>query len=150
MYYLFYLKKLKDEEPHARTIWFLGIFFSYWVFCAIDLFLLFFFLYSISLEFALAICFLGVLLFYWIYSKNGRGKFVVEERKLLIRGSFCLSVIWAILFFVITVTMFLSLAFMRMMNYIKIVGRERLNRVRFLPVGLSVRNPIGIQYRDVY
>ena len=53
-----------------------------------------------------------MLLFYWIYSKNGRGKFVVEERKLLIRGSFCLSVIWAILFFVITVTMFLSLAFM--------------------------------------
>ena len=47
-----------------------------------------------------------------VYSKNGRGKFVVEERKLLIRGSFCLSVIWAILFFVITVTMFLSLAFM--------------------------------------
>ena len=41
-----------------------------------------------------------------------KGKFVVEERKLLIRGSFCLSVIWAILFFVITVTMFLSLAFM--------------------------------------
>lgn len=58
MYYLFYLKKLKDEEPHARTIWFLGIFFSYWVFCAIDLFLLFFFLYSISLELALTIFFL--------------------------------------------------------------------------------------------
>mgnify|MGYP001523282678 CR=1 FL=1 len=98
MYYLFYLKKLKDEEPHARTIWFLGIFFSYWVFCAIDLFLLFFFLY-------------------WIYSKNGRGKFVVEERKPLIRGSFRLSVIWAIFFFVITVTMFLSSAFMREYMY---------------------------------
>ena len=114
MYYLFYLKKLKDEEPHARTIWFLGIFFSYWVFCAIDLFLLFFFLYSISLELALTIFFLGVLLF---YSKNGRGKFVVEERKPLIRGSFRLSVIWAIFFFVITVTMFLSSAFMREYMY---------------------------------
>ena len=111
MYYLFYLKKLKDEEPHARTIWLLGIFFSYWVFCTIDLFLLFFFLYSISLEFALMIFFLGVLLFYWIYSKKGRGKFVVEEKKPLIYGSFCLSVIWAILFFVITVAMFLSSAF---------------------------------------
>jgi len=107
MYYLFYLKKLKDEEPHARTIWFLGIFFSYWVFCAIDLFLLFFFLYSISLELALTIFFLGVLLFYWI----------VEERKPLIRGSFRLSVIWAIFFFVITVTMFLSSAFMREYMY---------------------------------
>ena len=117
MYYLFYLKKLKDEEPHARTIWFLGIFFSYWVFCAIDLFLLFFFSYSISLELALTIFFLGVLLFYWIYSKNGRGKFVVEERKPLIRGSFRLSVIWAIFFFVITVTMFLSSAFMREYMY---------------------------------
>ena len=117
MYYLFYLKKLKDEEPHARTIWFLGIFFSYWVFCAIDLFLLFFFLYSISLELALTIFFLGVLLFYSIYSKNGRGKFVVEERKPLIRGSFRLSVIWAIFFFVITVTMFLSSAFMREYMY---------------------------------
>ena len=41
-----------------------------------------------------------------------KGKFVVEERKPLIRGSFRLSVIWAILFFVITVTMFLSSAFM--------------------------------------
>ena len=69
-------------------------------------------MYSISLELALTIFFLGVLLFYWIYSKNGRGKFVVEERKPLIRGSFRLSVIWAIFFFVITVTMFLSLAFM--------------------------------------
>ena len=88
MYYLFYLKKLKDEEPHARTIWLLGIFFSYWVFCAIDLFLLFFFLYSISLEFALMIFFLGVLLFYWIYSKKGRAKFVVEEKKPLFYGSF--------------------------------------------------------------
>lgn len=47
MYYLFYLKKLKDEEPHARTIWFLGIFFSYWVFCAIDLFLLFSFVFNL-------------------------------------------------------------------------------------------------------
>lgn len=67
MYYLFYSKKLKEADPHWSTIWFLGIFFSYWVFCAIDLFLLFFFLYSISLECALTIFFLGVLLFYWKY-----------------------------------------------------------------------------------
>ncbi len=67
MYYLFYSKKLKEADHHWSTIWFLGIFFSYWVFCAIDLFLLFFFLYSISLGCALAIFFLGVLLFYWIY-----------------------------------------------------------------------------------
>ena len=40
-----------------------------------------------------------------------KGKFVVEEKKPLIYGSFCLSVIWAILFFVITVAMFLSSAF---------------------------------------
>ena len=88
MYYLFYLKKLKDEEPHARTIWFLGIFFSYWVFCAIDLFLLFFFLYSISLELALTIFFLGVLLFYWIYSK------MEEENLLLKRGSLLFAVVF--------------------------------------------------------
>ena len=46
-----------------------------------------------------------------------KGKFVVEERKPLIRGSFRLSVIWAIFFFVITVTMFLSSAFMREYMY---------------------------------
>ena len=46
-----------------------------------------------------------------------KGKFVVEERKPLICGSFRLSVIWAIFFFVITVTMFLSSAFMREYMY---------------------------------
>ena len=49
--------------------------------------------------------------------KDFKGKFVVEERKPLIRGSFRLSVIWAIFFFVITVTMFLSSAFMREYMY---------------------------------
>lgn len=108
MYYLFYSKKLKEADLHWNTVWFLGIFFSYWVFFAIDLFFLFFFLYLIPLEFGLTITASGVLLFYWIYSKRGRGKFVVEKKKPLIRGSFRLSVIWAILFFVITFVMIFS------------------------------------------
>ena len=51
------------------------------------------------------------------FPEDFKGKFVVEERKPLIRGSFRLSVIWAIFFFVITVTMFLSSAFMREYMY---------------------------------
>ena len=89
MYYLFYLKKLKDEEPHARTIWFLGIFFSYWVFCAIDLFLLFYFLYSISLELALTIFFLGCAAVLLDLFKK-----VEEENLLLKRGSFLFAVVF--------------------------------------------------------
>lgn len=110
MYYLFYLKKLKDTQPHGRTVWALSFICSMLVIAILNLILIFFFLYLMPIEymFAIGLLILGIL--YWIYLRKKRGKIVVENMKPLIGGSFRLSVIFAILFFVIIFIMFIVTA----------------------------------------
>ena len=112
MYYLFYLKVLKDTQPHGRTVWTLSFICSMFVISILDLILIFFFLYLMPVEYMYAIVLLILGVFYWIYLRKKRGKMVVEKMKPLIRGSFRLSVMFAILSFVMIFAMFLSSAVM--------------------------------------
>lgn len=121
MYYLLYLKKMKDTQPHGRTVWALGCLFSMWVLSILNLILIFFFLYLMPLEYMITIGVLILGVFYWVYLKKKRGKIVVEKMKPLIGGNFRLSVAFAISFLVVTFIIFIATAVMGkyMLQFVK-------------------------------
>ena len=101
-FFLFYVKVMSDDQPHSRTIWALGVAFSFIINGLIDIPLAYFFGCYLSTVQKVIIAVLLLLLFYLKYYKNGRGKRIVEIEKPKFFGSKRVSIVITILFFLIS------------------------------------------------
>ena len=102
MYYLFYSKKITVNFPHLNTLGTLCYIFMFWEVSIVEFISTFFFLYHVPVGIHNMILLLGNVLIIWIYGIKKRGKYVVKKKKPLIRGSFRLSAIFAILLFIMS------------------------------------------------
>lgn len=102
MYYLFYSKKVTVNFPHLNALGTLCYIFMFWEVSIVEFVSTFFFLYHVPVWIHNMILLLGNVLIIWIYGIKERGKYVVKKKKPLIRGSFRLSVIFAILLFIMS------------------------------------------------
>ena len=93
---------MSDDQPHSRTIWALGVAFSFIINGLIDIPLAYFFGCYLSTVQKVIIAVLLLLLFYLKYYKNGRGKRIVEIEKPKFFGSKRVSIVITILFFLIS------------------------------------------------
>lgn len=93
---------MSDDQPHSRTIWALGVAFSFIINGLIDIPLAYFFGCYLSTVQKVIIAVLLLLLFYLKYYKNGRGKRIVEIEKPKFFNSHRASMILTILFFLIS------------------------------------------------
>lgn len=74
----------------------------FWEVSIVEFVSTFFFLYHVPVGIHNMILLLGNVLIIWIYDIKKRGKYVVKKKKPLIRGSFRLSAIFAILLFIMS------------------------------------------------
>ena len=74
----------------------------FWEVSIVEFVSTFFFLYHVPVGIHNMILLLGNVLIIWIYGIKKRGKYVVKKKKPLIRGSFRLSAIFAILLFIMS------------------------------------------------
>ena len=100
--YLFYAKVMPDDYPHLNTVWALGVTSAFIINFSLDMGLAFFFGYTLSVFQMVSITALLMLLFYFKYYKSGKGKRIVKKEKPKFFGSNTVSIIFTVLFFLIS------------------------------------------------
>lgn len=97
--YLFYKKVLKENEPHALTVWALGIGEGFFISIIIDILLIRFFCIKMDKWLMIGIGLTFLLFNYFYFFKSGRGQRIVVSKPTFF-GNKKISVMLTILFFV--------------------------------------------------
>ena len=100
--YLFYMKVMSDDQPHSRTVWALGAASAFIINGLIDIPLTYFFNCYLSTIQKVIILVILLLFFYLKYYRSGKGKRIVKKEKPKFFGSNTVSIIFTVLFFLIS------------------------------------------------
>lgn len=98
-FFLFYTRVMADDQPHSRTVWALGVAFSFIINGLIEIPLAYFFSCYLNTIQKVIISVFVMVLFYLKYYRSGRGKRIVEIEKPNFFGNNTASIILTILFF---------------------------------------------------
>ena len=101
--FLFYRKVLKEDEPHATTIWALGFGEGYFISVVCDIVAMRYFCYDIITYFMFPIMGVALLFNYLHFSKSKRSRKIVKEKPVFF-GSHKISIILTVVFFVIIIS----------------------------------------------
>ncbi|MFC4389776.1 hypothetical protein [Flavobacterium quisquiliarum] len=101
--YLFYKKILKEDEPHALTVWALGAGEGFFVGSIINIFLIRFFCFKMDKWLMIGISVLFLLINYFYFFKSKRSLRIIKEKPLFF-GSSKISKILTIAFFVVIIS----------------------------------------------
>lgn len=101
--YLFYKKILKEDEPHALTVWALGIGEGFFISVLIDILLIHFFCIKMDKWLMIGIGLICLLLNYFYFFKSSRGQRIIIYKPAFF-GNRKISMILTIIFFIVLIS----------------------------------------------
>lgn len=102
--FLFYTKKLKEEDPHFTTTWGVGIAFAFILIFTITSIKDIFFCIDIKTIYLFCFSIIVYIIFHHYFTKNNRRERIIKEKPLF-KNSIYLSKLIAILFFSFSIAM---------------------------------------------
>lgn len=101
--YLFYKKILKEDEPHALTVWAIGFGEGFFISVIVDILLIRFFCIKIDKWLMIGVGLTFLLFNYLYFFKSGRGKRIVISKPTFF-GNKKMSALLTIIFFVFLIS----------------------------------------------